>query len=253
MIANVPRLLLSSVLAAALAASAGGGGRVAAAQGGPGAIKGRVLLTGKSPGNAVIRMGVDPMCRKLNAGKLAVQEAVVTTPDGGLANAFVRLQGTFPRTSPPAQPVVIDQRACFYVPRVVGARIGQRVQIRNSDALLHNVHSLSSGANSFNVGQPLAGMVYSFQLKEEPRMLQVKCDLHRWMTLFIGVVEHPYFAVSGSGGTFDIPGVPAGSYTVEAWHERYGSLTRPVRVAPGATATLEFAYTGTEKPSAAFD
>lgn len=84
-------------------------------------------------------------------------------------------------------------------------------------------------------------------------MLPVKCDLHRWMTLFIGVVDHPYFAVSGTGGTFEIANVPAGTYTVETWHERYGTLTKPLRVAAGATAAVEFAYTGAEKPPASLD
>ena len=165
-----------------------------------GTIKGRVRLTGKSPGNAVIRMGVDPMCGKMNAGKQVVQEQVVVSADGGLANAFVRLQGSFPRAAAPTQPVTIDQRACFYIPRVVGAQVGQTLQVRNSDPMLHNVHSLSSGTNGFNVGQPSAGMVYTFQLKQEEIMLRLKCDVHRWMTAYIGVVSHPYFAVSGTGG-----------------------------------------------------
>lgn len=252
MIVSAKRLLLSTALALATAVMAGPPVGVAAGQPAVGTIKGRVRLTGKSPGNAVIRMGVDPMCRKANAGKLAVQEEVVVGTDGGLANVFVRLQGKFPRTPVSTQPVVIDQRACFYTPRVVGAQVGQTVQIRNSDPMLHNVHSLSSG-NRFNVGQPMAGMVYSFQVKQDEPVLRLKCDLHRWMTAFIGVVNHPYFAVSGAGGAFEIANVPVGTYTIETWHERYGSLTRPVRVAAGATATVEVAYTGAEKPPSGLD
>jgi hypothetical protein len=213
-----------------------------------GTVKGRVRLTGKSPGNAVIRMGVDPMCGRMNAGKQVVQEQVVVSADGGLANAFVRLQGSFPRTAAPTQAVAIDQRACFYLPRVVGAQVGQALQVRNSDPMLHNVHSLSVRSNAFNVGQPSAGMVYTFQLKDEEVMLQLKCDVHRWMTAYIGVVSHPYFAVSGTGGTFEISNVPVGTYTVQTWHERYGSLTRPVRVTAGATAIVDVPYTGEEKP-----
>jgi hypothetical protein len=247
MIATPVRLVLSTTLAALVAGTGGVHPRVAAAQARVGTIKGRVRLTGKSPGNAVIRMGVDPMCGKINAGKQVVQEQVVVSADGGLANAFVRLQGSFPRTSAPTQPVTIDQRACFYVPRVIGARVGQALQVRNSDPMLHNVHSLSVGGNSFNVGQPSAGMVYTFQFKEEEVMLQLKCDVHRWMTAYIGVVSHPYFAVSGTGGTFEIANVPVGTYTIQTWHERYGSLTRPVRVTAGATAIVDVAYTGAEK------
>ena len=220
---------------------------LAAAQAKVGTIKGRVRLTGTSPGNAVIRMGVDPMCRKINAGKQVVQEQVVVSADGGLANAFVRLQGSFPRTTVPTQPVLIDQRACFYLPRVVGAQVGQALQVRNSDPMLHNVHGLSGGGNGFNVGQPLAGMVNTFPLKEEEIVLRLKCDVHRWMTAYVGVVSHPYFAVSGPGGTFEIVNVPAGTHTIQTWHERYGSLTRPVRVTAGATAIVDVPYTGAEK------
>ncbi len=219
-----------------------------AAQAKVGTIKGRVRLTGKHPGNAVIRMGVDPMCGKLNAGKQVVQEQVVVSADGGLANAFVQLQGSFPRTAAPAQPVAIDQRACIYIPRVVGAQVGQALQVRNSDPMLHNVHSLSNGSNGFNVGQPVAGIVHTFQLKQEEVMLRLKCDVHRWMTAYIGVVSHPYFAVSGTAGTFEIANVPVGTYTIQAWHERFGSLTRPVRVTAGATAIVDVPYTGEEKP-----
>lgn len=241
------RIVLS--VGVALVAAAAVDGRVSTAQApaNVGAIKGRVRLTGQSPGNAVIRMGLDPMCVKINAGKRVIQEAVVTSADGGLANAFVRLQGSFPRTAPPAEPVTIDQRSCVYTPRVVGVRVGQTLQVRNSDPMLHNVHSLSAGTNGFNVGQPSAGMLYQFRLRDEEIMLQLKCDVHRWMTSYIGVVNHPYFAVSGLGGPFEMVNVPAGTYTIRTWHERYGDLTRPVRVTAGGTATVDFAYTGAEK------
>src|SRR2546422_9396963 len=105
------------------------------AQANTGTIKGHVRLSGKLPGNPFIRMGMDPMCSKMNAGKRVIQEYVVATIDGSLANVFVRLQGNFPQTPVPAQPATIDQRGCVYVPRVVGARVGQTIQVKNSDAL----------------------------------------------------------------------------------------------------------------------
>src|SRR5881409_1822198 len=109
------------------------------AQANTGTIKGHVRLSGKLPGNPFIRMGMDPMCSKMNAGKRILQEYVVATVDGSLANVFVRLQGNVPQTPVSTEPVVIDQRGCVYMPRVVGVRAGQVVQIKNSDALLHNV------------------------------------------------------------------------------------------------------------------
>jgi plastocyanin len=213
-----------------------------------GAIKGHVKLSEKPPGNPIIRMGMDPMCAKLNAGKRTVQETVVASADGSLANVFVKLQGSFPSSPVPAEPVVIDQRACIYTPRVIGARVGQILRVRNSDELHHNIHSLSARGNGFNVSQPKAGMVQEFRLKDEEIMLRVTCDVHRWMTAFVGVVNHPYFGTSGADGTFAISNVPAGTYTIQTWHERYGTLSQTVRVSAGATSTVDFAYTGSEKP-----
>ena len=241
------RVLWPALLAAGLVASATAPLGTAPAQANGGTIKGRIRLSGTLPGNSIIRMGVDPMCASVNKGKRPVQELVVTSADGGLANVFVRLQGTFPPTPVPAAPVAIDQRGCIYTPRVVGAQVGQTLQVRNSDPLLHNVHTMSTGRNSFNVGQPLSGMVYEFKLQHEEIMLPLKCDVHRWMTTYIGVVSHPYFAVSGSDGAFAIQNAPAGAYTVQTWHERYGGLSQRVTVKPGATTTVELAYTGNEK------
>lgn len=207
-----------------------------------GTIRGHIGVRGKVPGNPVIRMGMDPMCAKLNAGKSTVQEVVVAGADGSLANVFVSLQGSFPATPVPAEPVTIDQRGCVYVPRVVGAQVGQTVQVRNSDELFHNVHGMSARGNTFNISQPKAGMVQQIRLRDPEIMLRVACDVHRWMTAFVGVVSHPYFATSDIAGTYTIANVPAGSYAIQAWHEQFGVLTQTVRVTDGSTSTIEFAY-----------
>src|SRR5437763_1585548 len=215
-----------------------------------GTIKGHVRLTGKLPGNPIIRMGMDPMCSKMNAGKRVIQEYVVASIDGSLANVFVRLQGNFPQTPLPAQPVMIDQHGCVYTPRVIGARAGQTIQIKNSDNLLHNVHGYSGKDNSFNVAQPRAGMVNEFKLKNEEIMLHLQCDVHKWMNAYIGIVTNPYFTVSNTMGTFEIDKVPPGTYTIQAWQERYGTVMKTVTVKAGAVTTIDFAYTGNEKPTA---
>ena len=215
-----------------------------------GTIKGHVRVAGKAPGNPIIRMGMDPMCSQMNAGKRVVQEKVVASLDGSLANVFVSLQGSFPRTTVPTGPVTIDQRGCVYRPRVVGMRVGQSLLVRNSDALLHNVHGLSALGNGFNASEPAAGVVQTFRPAKEEIMLHITCDVHSWMTSYVGIVGHPYFAVTSDGGTFEIANVPAGPHTIQAWHERFGVLSQTVRLQGGGTATVEFAFTGNEKPPA---
>jgi plastocyanin len=221
------------------------------AQSNTGTIKGHVRLTGKLPGNPVIRMGVDPMCSRMNAGKRVIQEYVAATIDGSLANVFVRLQGNFPQTPVSTQPVIIDQHACVYTPRVVGVRAGQTLQIKNSDTFLHNLDGLSGKNNGFNQAQPRAGQVYEFKPKNEEVMLHLKCDVHNWMNAYMGIVTNPYFAVTNTMGAFQIDKVPPGTYTIQIWHERYGPVMKTVTVKAGAVATIDFAYTGNEKPSMA--
>ena len=216
-----------------------------------GVIEGRLRLTGPAPANPIIRMGADPMCSLQYSGKRAVQEFVVRSADGGLANAFIDLQGTFPPTKTIADPVTLDQRACLYTPRVLGMQVGQTLQIKNSDSLLHNVHSLSTRGNAFNVSQPQAGMVYKVPLKNPDVIMRIKCDVHSWMTAYIGVEPNPYFAISGEHGAFRIAGVPAGRYSIRTWHERYGQLMQAVTVKAGETTTIELGYTGKEQPAPA--
>jgi plastocyanin len=195
-------------------------------------------------------MGADPLCSKANAGKRLTQDVVLRGADGGLANAFVDLQGTFPTTPVPSTPVEIDQQGCIFVPRVVGIRVGQTLRVTNGDPTAHNVHSISTKGNAFNVSQPKTGMVSTFQMKNAD-VLRIRCDIHAWMVSFVGVSPHPYFAVSASDGAFTIRDAPAGRHTIRVWHERYGRLTATVDVKAGATATADFAYTGKEQPSAA--
>jgi plastocyanin len=243
----LPALGASVIVIAAI----GGPERAASAQAGArGTIKGHIRLSGEEPGNPVIRMGKDPMCAAINRGKQVVQEAVLVSSDGSLANVFVRLQGTFPAIPVPSEPVTIDQRSCVYVPRVMGVRVGQMLQVRNGDELLHNVHSLSEKGNTFNVSEPKAGMVQQFKMKDEEVMLRIKCDIHSWMTTYVGVVSNPYFAVSNKAGTFEIANVPPGTYTIVAWQERYGPVTKMVTVRAGAVTAVDFTYTGKEKPPA---
>jgi plastocyanin len=217
-------------------------------QTGTGTIKGHVRLMGKLPGNTVIRMGVDPKCNEMNKGKQVVQETVKAAIDGSLANVFVRLEGKFPSTPVPKTPVVLDQRSCVYTPRVLGVRVGQMLEIRNDDNLFHNVHSVTNVDNGFNFAQAKAGVVESVKMKSEEVMLRIGCDVHSWMRAYVGVVSNPYFAITDTSGSFQITNVPPGTYTIDAWQERYGTVKQTVKVTAGGTATVDFSYTGNEKP-----
>jgi hypothetical protein len=205
-----------------------------------GSLRGHVRLAGPVPENTAVRMNADPMCSKAAGGRRVDDEAVVATADGSLANVFVELVGTFPETPVPPEPVSIDQNGCMYVPRVVGVRAGQSLIVRNSDDGLHNVHGVASDRDAFNVSQPMKGMANTFH-PLEPGILHLKCDVHTWMVAFAGVVNHPFFAVTGKDGAFVLKDVPEGTYDVRAWHERFGVVTSNVHVAPGG-AEVEFVF-----------
>jgi hypothetical protein len=219
------------------------------AQGAAGMVAGHIRLTGPAPANPAIRMGADPRCSKGAAGKRITQDLVLKSADGGLANVFVSVEGSFPATPAPAGPVLIDQQNCLFVPRVVGARVGQTLQITNSDPTGHNVHSLSTRGNAFNISQPAKGVTTRIPLKGDEVMLRIRCDIHSWMVSYVGVMPHPYFAVSGADGGFRIAGVPAGRRTIQTWHERYGRLMRTVDIKAGQTTTVDFEFTGKEQPA----
>ena len=208
----------------------------AAARGatGSGTIAGTVKLTGTPPEMQLTKRQADPYCAKTPMK----EEEVVVGAGGGLKNVIVRVKGVAGRYDAPPTPAVVDQSACMYRPRVQGIQLGQPLQIKNSDQTLHNVHGYKGPSTLFNQaeipGQP--PMIKLFP--DADQMVKLKCDVHPWMTGWVLVSSHPFFAVTGDDGTFKISGVPAGSYTVEAWHERYGTKTAELTVTdkPAETA-----------------
>jgi plastocyanin len=204
-------------------------------------LRGHVHLTGPAPENDALRMAADPMCRRATEGKRILDDAVMVASDGALANVLIQLVGEFPETPVPNEPASIDQRACVYRPRVMAMRVGQALQIRNSDDGLHNVHGVSTERDSFNVGQPLPNMVNTVHPRDAG-MLRLKCDVHPWMVAFVGVVNHPYFAVTDGSGAFLLRDVPTGTYVLRAWHERFGTVRSDVRIEPDQEATVDLTY-----------
>ena len=145
---------------------------------------------------------------------------------------------------PSAAAVVLDQRGCRYDPGVIALQVGQRFEIRNSDATLHNVHSLPSNSRGFNIGMPNKDMSAVRKFEASEVFVRIKCDVHPWMATYVGVVDHPFFAVTQGDGNFELRGLPAGDYTIEAAHPTLGVRTGTVSVADDAPATLAFKFSG---------
>jgi hypothetical protein len=251
------RRIAGVLVVAVLAACGGGGGDQAADDatgdqaGGPAgapalgtaSISGTALFTGTAPVNPAIDMSEEPTCRDKHPEGPRDPEVVVA--DGKLANVFVYVKGGLPAgaTFPnPPEPAVIDQEGCLYHPRVLGVMVGQPLEIRNSDAVLHNIKAVPTTNRGFNISQPQAGMTTTRTFSDPEIMVPLECNVHGWMNAFVGVTSHPYFAVSGADGSFTISGLPAGTYEIEAWHEKFGSKTASVTVNDGGQATVEFTF-----------
>ena len=217
-----------------------------AGQGGSGTIAGHVKYTGPTPVNPIIRMGADPRCNKLYVGKRPTAPTFVVGTDGAFANVLVNLDGSFPATPVPATPAVLGQKDCQYAPRVLGARIGQMLQVTNEDPTEHNVHSLSKAGNDFNRTQLINGKPFDFTLKAG-ELLRITCDSHTWMTAYVGIFDNPYFSVSGADGAFTIANVPVGKQSVKAWHEVMGTQTKMVDVQAGQATTVDFTFAPGQK------
>lgn len=209
-------------------------------------VSGRVVFKGKAPARQAIKMSSDPSCA-VGAGQKPLNDSVLVGADGSLQNAFVYIKDgldpayTFETPSPP---VVLDQKGCFFVPRVMGLRVGQPLEMANTDPTFHNIHALPKQNREFNHGLApgIPPMRHTFTTPEV--MVRFKCDVHGWMAAHIGVMAHPFFAVTAADGTFSFPGVPPGTYTVEAWHEVFGRRTAQVIVGAGETSPLSFSFDG---------
>ncbi len=211
-----------------------------------GTVSGKALFDGAPGDNPKIDMSADPVCKSLNP-EAAFQERIIVNPNGTLKNVFVYVkEGLSEETFPvPSTSAVLDQQACAYHPRVLGMQAKQKLQIINSDATLHNVHAFAKNSPEFNLGMPMKGMKLERTFSNPEVMVKMKCDVHPWMTGYIGVLKHPFFAVSDDQGAFKIENLPAGEYTIEAWHETYGTKTQKISVSEGA-AEADFKFSARE-------
>jgi plastocyanin len=209
-----------------------------------GTISGRVTVDGTVSPAAMIRLDADPKCAAMAEGGQRADESVMLGDGNTLRNVFVYVKdGLPPRLYPvPPSPVVLDQQQGRYVPRVLGIQVGQQLLIKNSDALLHNVRSEGAINETFDVGTPIQGMEVTRTFATREVMVPFKCNVHAWMHAYLGVLEHPFFAVSDEAGRFSIDRLPPGTYTLEFWHERFGTATQQVTVTAQQTQNLTFSY-----------
>ncbi len=206
-------------------------------------VSGKISFKGAKPALRPLTMDATPACAKQHAQPMLSEEAVVAA-DGSLGNVFVYVKAGLPSRQWPVTktPVTVEQLGCVYKPHVVGTMVGQEVQFLNNDPTGHNVHPLPRLNNEWNQSQPPKGepIVRSFAKVEIG--LPVKCNLHPWMRVYVNVVDNPFFAVTGTDGSFSLKGLPAGDYTLAAWHERFGTQEIKVKVAAGGNAAANFTF-----------
>jgi hypothetical protein len=206
-----------------------------------GDVKGAVAVDGTTPKNEPIKMNADPVCLREN--KTPQFQETYMVSDGKLQNVFVYVKdglGNYVYDMP-TDTVTIDQKECRYHPHVFGMRVGQKLVILNSDPTLHNIHALPKTNTEFNVGEPVQGMKQEHVFNKQEVMVPFKCDVHGWMNAYVGVLDHPYFAITDKDGKFELKSLPPGTYTIEAWHEKLG--TQEQKVTLGAKESKEVTFT----------
>jgi plastocyanin len=203
-------------------------------------VSGRVHFDGQPPKLAHAGGITDPACPKSVS---AINEEFVTGSNGSLANVVVYIsdglgQQTF---DVPSEAAVIQQKGCMYEPHVLALRTNQTLKVVNSDTTMHNIHPMPTNNREWNKAEP-AGAVVEEKFAREEVGIPVKCNVHPWMRSYLAVFKHPFFAVTGKDGTFDLRNLPPGEYTVQAWHEKLGTMTQKITVVAGQTKTVDFEF-----------
>jgi plastocyanin len=232
----------SSTSAPPAAAGAAAGMKVDEAK--AGGVKGVVVIDGAAPKNLAIKMNADPVCLKEATGE-QLQETYMVGSDGkSLGNVFVYVKdglGNYVFDAP-TESAKIDQKGCRYHPHVFGVRVGQPIEIVNSDPTLHNIHAMPKDNAEFNTAQPMQNMKMTKTFDKKEVMVPFKCEVHGWMNSFVGVLDHPYFATTDAAGKFDLKNLPAGTYTIEAWHEKLGTTSQSVTIGEKETKEITFTF-----------
>jgi plastocyanin len=225
-------ILTASLLLTLAGCDRGGGAQAStrAAAAGEGVIKGRVTLSGFAP-----------LPKVIPGSPMVTDESIVIGSHQGLKNVIVYLKDAPKATFVLQTPAVLDQIKCVYVPHVVAVQTGQTLRLKSSDAVLHNVHLKCAVNPDANYGFPSPGQ-HDIQLASPEAPFPVKCDVHPWMSAWVGVFDHPWFAVSGDDGSFTIEHVPPGTYTLVAWQEALPPQEEQITVSNGGQTDVQFAF-----------
>ncbi len=211
-------------------------------------VSGVVRFDGPKPVRKQIAMvekyGKVSECNMSHPNGLLSEEALVSDK-GELANVFVYVKKGLAKKAKypmPEKPAVLSQDKCMFRPRVLGVRIGQKLHIKNGDQVLHNVRGFFRRNRPFNIAQPPASKIREKTFRRPESAVRIKCDIHPWMIGYVFAIEHPYFAVSAKSGKFKIKGLPAGDYTLAAWHEVYGEQKADITVGKSGTVESNFTF-----------
>jgi hypothetical protein len=207
-------------------------------------VSGKVTLKGTPPPEKVVDLSgyPDPLKVYQDKGVLKTRHYLVS-PEGGLMNVFVYIQrGLEGKTFPLATNTpVLNQTNCGFYPYVMGVQTNQTFLVMNSEPYMETVHALPKKNTEFNIGQPITGMVTPQRFDLAEVLIKIKCELHPWEFAFVGVVEHPFFAVSDKDGAYRLPpNLPPGQYVIEAVHPKAGSVTQELRVGAGDAKMVDF-------------
>ena len=207
-------------------------------------VRGGVRFEGKAPAAKTISMAADPSCAQQYRTPVMTQEVMVDGK-GDLQNVIVFVsEGLGERTfEAPAEPVVIDQKGCMYQPHVLAVRANQKLELVNDDPTSHNIHPQPANNREWNKAEPPGSKLEEASAREEIA-IPVKCNVHPWMRGYIAVFKHPYFAVTGKDGSFDLSNLPPGTYTIKAWHEKLGTSTQTVTIGANETKEISFVFKG---------
>ena len=207
-------------------------------------ITGTVTFDGKAPTLRPLAMDADPACAKKHSGPVP-NEMLALGNGNTMGNIMVWVSKGLPagKTWPaPKTPVVIDQNGCQYKPHVMGIMVGQPYRILNSDGVLHNIHTLPKINTPFNRAMPATLKEVTTTFTKEESIFHIKCDVHPWMSAYLGVFTHPFYSVTSTDGKFTISGLVPGTYEISAWHEKLGMQTATITVAANETKTQGFKF-----------